>query len=686
MGHKPEMTKKSFCRFCLSFCGVEIDFDSVGKPVKVRGDRDHPVSKGYCCRKGRDLLGFYSKRRQGYPMCGGVRGTWDDSFTSLAALIKKVVAESGPDAVGLYAGTNAILDASGMWTALGFMYRLESKSIYSVTSVDAINKQLMIEQMTSFSTFGLIPQADFEHTDCLLIIGSNPVVSHGHLAGIPYPAKRIQNIKKRSGKVVVVDPRRTKTSEMGTHYFQPRPGTDYAWLGFVIRELLEMDSTQSGIDWDYVKQHTRGLDRLRESVSAFDLQTTMNITGFDVDKLEELVFLIRESPRISGITGTGVSFCDSGIVGEWFLWALLALKGSLDQRGGIWFNPGYTNDYKGQTPNIRTDSAWSTKAKARPDLPVRSGDLPVSGLADEVFAKNLRVLICIGGNPITAFPDSGKTRRALSELDALVVLDTHRCELVDLADYVYPVCGQLERSDSSVYAQQSVPMLSVLYTDPVLSPVGESKPVWWVLSKLGDELGLDVVKLGKPTDEISDCEVLETIKGAGSLVAKDSSLRTQGFVVDSDRPFGWVLNGVLPEKKWVLSTNALDTEMHRVLGDAISWEGFVLVSMRESYHLNSQFSSVVEENPVPRLFVNPRDAFEQGFGDGDLVELVTDVSTIQAQISLSDKILEKTVSISHGFSGSGNVSRLTSAQTVNPMSGMVSQTAIPVQKIYRVRA
>jgi anaerobic selenocysteine-containing dehydrogenase len=167
-------SKKSYCRFCLSFCGIKIDFDADGIPKKVVGDSDHPVSKGYTCRKGRSLLEFYTKGRLLQPMqFGRTSLSWDQALSCLGSTIKNVIASHGPDAVALYAGTNANLDTAGMWAALGFMYRLKSNNIYTVASIDAINKQVVLENITSGTALGLIPQIDFDHTDCLLMVGSS---------------------------------------------------------------------------------------------------------------------------------------------------------------------------------------------------------------------------------------------------------------------------------------------------------------------------------------------------------------------------------------------------------------------------------------------------------------------------------------------------------------------------------
>lgn len=675
-------TKRSYCRFCLSFCGIKVSFDAQGVPLRVLGDADHPVSKGYTCKKGRSLLEFYSRGRLLQPMqVGNASLSWDQALGSLGQTIKDVVASHGPDAVALYAATNATLDATGMWTALGFMYRLQSSNIYTVASIDAINKQVVLENITSCTALGLIPQIDFDRTDCLLLVGFNPMVSHGHLAGIPYPGKRMRDIMRRGGNVIAADPRITKTAKRASLHIRPLPGSDYAWLAFVIRELLA-DPAGSGVDHDYLDNHADGLAELKATSAYFDEARTARITGLDAKCLHAVVAAIKKAENFSAVTGTGVSFSDAGIVTEWFLWALLAIKGKLDRPGGVWFNPGLTRTTA--PPNTvdpaTSKTAWNVRMPARPDLPAKGDERPCAGLADEILAKNIKVLICLGGNPLNAFPNRVKTVAALTHLDALVVLDTHKNDLVDLAHYGLPVCGQLERADSSIYAQNSAPTPSVLFTDKVLEPAGDAKPAWWVFSKLGEELGLDTVKLGKQAEQLDDIEVLRTIKGARALF-DGTSLLADGFVVEHDKPIGWVIDTVLPDKKWRLYTPTLAAELQRVLAQShVPAAAFQLVSMREDDHLNTQFTQGHEADELPQARINQTDARGHDLGNGQVVQLRSAHGVMLARVKISDEAKINTVCVPHGYRALGNVSGLTSEiHGINPLSGMVTQTAIAIR-------
>lgn len=665
--------QKSYCRFCLSFCGVIIENDSNGIPIKVIGDNTHPLTKGYTCSKGRNLLSFYSNNRLLFPLKKNRKKNWSQVLKDLENSIKNAVDKYGKNSVALYAGTNATLDSTGMWAALGFMYRLGSKSIYTVSSIDAINKQILIEQATSFSSSGLIPQVDFDNTDLLLIVGSNLTVSHGHLAGIQYPGKRLRDIKKKGGQIIVADPQKTNTSNYASLHIRPNPGTDYAWLGYVIRALLIEDS----VNHSYIKKFSNGIEKLKETVEHFDEKTANRITGLEISTLQNLVKIVKKSEKISGVSGTGMSFCDSGIVGEWFLWSLLIIRGSLDQKGGVWFNPGFTTDISKISPSSSSETIWSGRGLARPDLPSKPNESPVSGFADETLAKNIRILICVGGNPLTAFPDNKKTLKALNDLDVLVVMDTHKSDLVNIADFALPVSGQLERVDSSVYTQSSSSRVSCQFTDKVIPEPAEVKPVWWVFSKLGESLGLDVIKLNKKTEELTDYDVLKTIKGSGNLFDDKDFIQT-GYVEKKNIPYGWVIENILPNKKWSLYSDKLSAELKRVLGK-VNQHDLILVSMRERNHLNSQFIVNNELNIIPEIVINHSDASKYDIKLGDIVELHSEIGLLEARVFLSKDALVGTVGISHGFEKLGNVAQLTSSTNVNPLSGMVTQTGIKVE-------
>jgi anaerobic selenocysteine-containing dehydrogenase len=218
----------------------------------------------------------------------------------------------------------------------------------------------------------------------------------------------------------------------------------------------------------------------------------------------------------------------------------------------------------------------------------------------------------------------------------------------------------------------------VQYTDKVLEPVGDAKAAWWIFSKIGEKLGLDTVKLGKLTEDLNDLAVLRTIKD-GAMLFDQTNLLSDGYcVAKSPKIFGWVCESVLPEKRWRLVTPALKREMERVLAFHREPEKLLLVSMREDGHLNTQFTHGDSNEPPPGR-INPADAARYGLTNDLTIQLSTSVGIMQVKIFISDEVRPNTIEVPHGYHGLGNVSNLTSEfYGVNPISGMVKQTAIQI--------
>ncbi|MCU1364057.1 MAG: molybdopterin oxidoreductase, partial [Acidimicrobiaceae bacterium] len=174
----------SYCKVCAASCGVIIrtDGDAV---VDVRGDPDHPCSQGYTCIKGRNMGEDHgSPHRLDEATLG--RGhdrrvaTTQEVVGDLATRIAEIVREFGPDAVGLYRGNSANKDHAGGATAVAFARSLGTKSFYSALTLDAVSKVVVSALMTGSSYEALVPIIDWERAPLVLIVGANPLVSHGH--------------------------------------------------------------------------------------------------------------------------------------------------------------------------------------------------------------------------------------------------------------------------------------------------------------------------------------------------------------------------------------------------------------------------------------------------------------------------------------------------------------------------
>ncbi len=234
------MTKvRSACRICAVGCGTIVELDGQ-RVVSVVGDTDDPWSEGYMCSKGRAGGEFHHHPdRFDHPMVRRdgelVACSWDEALDDIAARLRALIDEHGPDVVADYTGTGGPLDPSGYALAEGLMRNLGSHSRYSALSVDCPAKflvpQLMAGVQLQFAT-------DLEHTGLLLAIGINTVVSHGHGRMVANPLGHLRALRRRGGKVVVIDPRVSETARHADLHLAPRPGTDAFILAFLVRAAL----------------------------------------------------------------------------------------------------------------------------------------------------------------------------------------------------------------------------------------------------------------------------------------------------------------------------------------------------------------------------------------------------------------------------------------------------------------
>jgi anaerobic selenocysteine-containing dehydrogenase len=668
-----ETDVRTFCRICNAMCGLVITVR--GDEVRsVRGDPDHPLSRGYSCPKGRALPAFHHHpARLDAPRLRGDVITWDAMLDDLAGALRAIVDDHGPDAVAMYLASGSAFDANGRRAAERFLQVLGSRQRYTATTVDTPCKPLVAELVGGWS--GLTPIWDHEHSSLLLLIGSNPVVSHGHSNAIPDPVRRLREHRARGGSLWVVDPRRTETAALADHHLQITPGTDHILLGYLVRELL-----REGADHAYLERHGDGVEDLRRAVDPYDLDAVSARTGLDRDAVRALLAAVRRHGRVSALTGTGCSMAPTANLTEWFLWGLHVVTASYDRPGGMWFNPGYLMqlDTREWTP---ADGVPEPGPASRPELPRRFGEYPCAGLVDEIESGNVRALVVVGGNPITALPDVERLRRAFSRLDVLAVVDVVDTATTALATHVLPAAGQLERSDVPWLLDGYQLAVATQYTPAVVPPAAQRRPVWQIFAGLGARLGVDVLPRGLSLDDATDDALIASL-AARSRGGADVVFGARAGTVHSEAIFGWVTERVLPEGRWRLAPAPLLRQLAE-LESAAATEGLVLVPQRRLRMMNSQLRGVAAAGGRVEhvaLAMHPDDAAARGIEDATEVQLTSIVTggTVHAIVSIDDRIRAGTVSLPHGWDDV-NVAALTSATTgVDPLTGMVWQSGIPV--------
>ncbi|MCB2061509.1 MAG: molybdopterin-dependent oxidoreductase [Novosphingobium sp.] len=665
--------RKSFCRICGSGCGIIVELEGQ-QVLKVRADREHPVSRGYTCPKGRSLPGDHHREdRIDVPLIrenGKLRPTtWDHVLDDLAARLSGIVEQAGPRGVGTFIGGGGFLDASGFLSLLSFLRTVGTPSAYSDMTIDSVAKTVAAEMVTGIS--GLEPRADLNRTKLVIFMGTNPVISHTRTINMHAPTAAMRDMRAHGAELWTIDPRNSETAQRSNGHIAPRPGTDYAILGYLIRELL-----QEGADFDYIQRHAQGAERLKAAVERFTLERTAAVCGIEQQQLADLLSAVRRAGRLSVETGTGITMQRAGNVTQWLSLALMIVTGSLDREGGAWVNPGLINRKDLKDFPAAPEEGWNRPGpESRPELRGTAGDYPCAAIPDEIAARHLQAMLVFGGNLETCLPETGRTYEALKQLDVLAVLDVRHTRTTDIATHVLPTKDQLERSDISFVTDSSFPLMVTQYTPAMVEPLGQRKAYWWVVGQLGKRMGMDFFP-GLDIETATDDTVIEYILANSDVDFAEIQSERLMF---GEPVIGWVQRFV-DEKigGWRLAPQPLADQLRDLEARENAEEAgsLILIPRRQKYHENSK---LLEVRDKPFVFMNSQDARKAGIEEGALVEVRSANGNVRRSMKIDDTLRAGCINVPHGWSDEMNVNRLTSTtRDVDPITGMLLYSGLEV--------
>jgi len=229
------------CPFCEATCGLEIE-TADREVLSIRGDEDDVLSRGFLCPKAYGLKELHEDpdrltvplvRRDGEL----VEASWEEAFEEIDRRLPPILEKHGRNAAAAYIGNPNAHNLSALVYGSAWLRALGSQNVYSASTVDQMPKQVSSGLM--FGTMLSVPVPDVDRTDHLLILGANPLVSNGSLLTAPDMRGRIRGIRGRGGKVVVIDPRRSRTAEEADEHHFIRPGTDAHLLLGIASTLVE---------------------------------------------------------------------------------------------------------------------------------------------------------------------------------------------------------------------------------------------------------------------------------------------------------------------------------------------------------------------------------------------------------------------------------------------------------------
>src|SRR5262245_34506932 len=459
----------------MTHCGLVADVAGE-RIVRVRGDRDHPITRGYSCPKGRATDRIHHHPDAITRPLMRVNGalvpvSWDEALDDIAAKLRAIIDAHGPHAIGIYFGSGLGLDSSGYAMEEAFYRSLGRPPKFSPLTIDGTAKVMIAGAMGGFP--GLNPKTDYDNVELLLYVGTNPMVSHAHNTGMYNPATFIRAIAER-GEVWTIDPLHTETAKWSTRHIAAYPGKDYAILAWLTREIL----SNGLID---LQQPVDGLDELRSALEGYTRAKAAQIAGVPEQDLEDLLAAVRRQRRVVVETGTGITMSAGCNLTQWFAWLLMVLTGAMNRKGGAWFHPGFLNQFE-KFPLPLMES-WTPGPKTRPDVLGMIGDWPCALLPAETDAGNIRGLFNFGGSMLRSFPDTTVLAAALGKLEFNVITEIIANETTRLSTHILPTKGAVERCEVQRWDTLAW-NVSMQFTPPLVKPIGERRSAWWVISQI----------------------------------------------------------------------------------------------------------------------------------------------------------------------------------------------------------
>src|SRR5262245_25481119 len=275
------------CPLCEAMCGVRVHVED-GRATRVRANPDDVWSKGYLCPKGTALAALHhDPDRLRAPLVRNADGTfrevtWPEAFAEVARRLHPVIERDGLAAVSAYLGNPTAHNWSLSRYVPAFIAMAGLPVVYSAGTVDQWPKNLSSALL--FGGMWAFPIPDLDRTDYLLMLGANPHASNGSLLAAPDILGRLDAIRARGGKVVVVDPRRTGTAERASEWLAIRPGTDAAFLLAIANVLF----AEGLVALRHLEGRVTGVEEVRALAAAFTPEAVAEPCGIPADTIRRV--------------------------------------------------------------------------------------------------------------------------------------------------------------------------------------------------------------------------------------------------------------------------------------------------------------------------------------------------------------------------------------------------------------
>jgi len=709
VAHDEVTTHYRACNLCEATCGIEIEVRD-GTIVSIRGDREDPFSRGHICPKAVALQDIHNDPdRLRHPMRRTGDGDWEPidwetAFDLTAEGIRKIQHDHGPDAVGVYLGNPNVHNLGSLLYGPPLVRSLHTRNCFSATSVDQLPHHVAATLM--FGHKLLLPVPDIDRTQHLLVLGANPAVSNGSMMTAPGIKRRLEELKKRGGRLVVIDPRRSETARIADQHHFIHPGTDALLLMALLQVVFDEGLERLG----RVGEFCDGLETVRSMVVDFPPEHVAPIVGIGAEAIRTMSreFATADSAVCYG--RLGVSTQIFGTLCQWLINVLNIVTGNLDRPGGAMF----TRPAVDLVASTGRGSLGRRSSRVR-GLPGFGGELPVAALAEEILTDGpgrIRGMMTVAGNPVLSTPNGVQLERALAGLDFMVSIDYYLNETTRHANIILPPTSALEHDHYDLVFNLLAVRNTAKYSPTLFDPGPDARHDWQILAELHRRLDRGQLtarwkrrlraKLGPR--RILDLALRFGPHGTG-LRPFGSGLTLKKL---EKNPHGLDLGPLEPclpehlrtrERRIKLAPQVFVDDVLRLRQERDkdpANASLMLIGRRQIRSNNSwmhNYRRLMGGKDRCTLLMHPADASDLGLEGSQRVVVISRTGRIAARLQLSEEMMRGVVSLPHGWghhragtrlpiaeqNPGASLNDVTDEQLVDPLCGNAVLSGLPVR-------
>ena len=425
------------CILCECNCGIVVQLD--GRNLsKIRGDKDHPASKGYTCNKALRLDHYQNNSgRLKSPMRRRPDGTyeeidWDTAIAEVAAGFKRIAEDYGGDKIFYYGG-------GGQGNHLGGAYSgAFLKALGSYYRSNALAQEKTGEAWIDAHLYGGHTRGEFEHAEVSVFIGKNPWMSQS------FPRARVvlnEIAKDPARSMIVIDPVITDTAKLADFHLRVRPGTDAWCLAALAAVLVQEDLC----DESFVAEHVTGVDPVRTVLRDVPVGDYAQRCGVDEELLRTAARRIGTAESVAVFEDLGIQQAPNSTLCSYLNKLLWILTGNFAKRGGQHLHSSFGPLFRHVAEVGRTPVTGA---------PIIGGLVPSNVVPQEILTDHpdrFRAMVVESSNPAHSLADSAACRAAFESLELMVVIDVAMTETARLAHYVLPAASQFEKTEATFF-------------------------------------------------------------------------------------------------------------------------------------------------------------------------------------------------------------------------------------------